>query len=120
MSWSGFIETFRQPGVLKAALAYYRTALAPGSLPLSNSARVAARFPVPVPTLAITGVDDACIDSTIFKKLMYPEDFPRGLRVESVPGAGHFPHQEQAEQVNELLLDWFAPARAKLIGGQHE
>jgi len=56
--------------------------------------------------LAITGADDGCIDTEVFGKLMYPEDFPQGVRVERIPNAGHFPHQEQPEAVNRLLLDW--------------
>lgn len=100
------IETFRQPGVKSAALGYYRAALSPRSLPLTRKARKAAQFPVPVPTLALTGARDGCIDSDIFRKLMYEEDFPNGLEVRRIIGAGHFPHQEQPEAVNELLLDW--------------
>jgi pimeloyl-ACP methyl ester carboxylesterase len=37
---------------------------------------------------------------------MDPELFPAGLRIERLQGAGHFVHQEQPEQVNELLIDW--------------
>jgi pimeloyl-ACP methyl ester carboxylesterase len=32
--------------------------------------------------------------------------FPRGLRVEIVPGTGHFLHQEDPERVNALILDF--------------
>lgn len=100
------IETFRQPGVRKAELSYYRAALSLRALPLGKQAREAARFPVLVPTMALTGARDGCIDSKIFQKLMYEEDFPNGLEVRQILGAGHFPHQEQPEAVNELLLNW--------------
>jgi len=32
--------------------------------------------------------------------------FPRGLRVEVLPRAGHFVHQEAPEEVNRLILDF--------------
>jgi pimeloyl-ACP methyl ester carboxylesterase len=100
------IGTFRQAGVPRAALAYYRAALSPTALPLSPRARRAAAYPVPVPTLAITGSRDRCIDSTLFQQLMLPGDFPCGLEVEQVPEAGHFVHWERPEHVNRLLLNW--------------
>jgi len=98
------IETLGQPGVRRAALEYYRTALTPRVL--LPSVRAANRYKVPVPVLAITGADDGCIDTRVFERLMYEEDFPEGVRVERIPNAGHFPHQEQPEAVNRLLLDW--------------
>jgi pimeloyl-ACP methyl ester carboxylesterase len=100
------VETLRQPGVLGAALGYYRAALRPGSLPLTRSARRAACFQVPVPTLAITGERDGCIDSRVFRDMMRPGDFPAGLEVATIPDAGHFVHQEQPVAVNSRLLDW--------------
>lgn len=100
------IETFRAPGVLRAALAYYRTALSPARLPLSAAARRDAGYAVPVPTLALTGCDDHCINTEVFREMMLPGDFPLGLEVVQVPDAGHFPHQEQPAAVNELLLNW--------------
>lgn len=98
------LSTFRQPGVKKAALAYYRTALAPRSL--TPSARKANRYQVPVPTLALTGERDGCIDSQVFRQLMREEDFPGGLEVKLLAEAGHFLHMEQPDAVNKLLLNW--------------
>jgi pimeloyl-ACP methyl ester carboxylesterase len=105
---SQVIETFRQPGVKRSALAYYRTILSPRRFPISRAAREAARFPVPVPTLAVTGANDGCIDTDVHQQLMVPGDFPRGLEVRQITGAGHFPQLEQPQQVNALLLDWLA------------
>jgi pimeloyl-ACP methyl ester carboxylesterase len=98
------ISTLGQPGVTKAALSYYRAALTPSAF--TPSARAAARFAVSVPTLAITGERDGCIDSSIFKRMMYDDDFPGGLEVQQVAEAGHFPHQERPKAVNALILDW--------------
>lgn len=102
------IATLRQPGVKKAALGYYRASLSPGALPVTPGRRRAARYKVAVPTLAMTGEKDGCIDSGVFQDLMYPEDFPGGLEVRCIPGAGHFLHQEDPETVNALLLEWLA------------
>lgn len=102
------LDTLAKPGVTKAALGYYRAALDPRSFPLSAAARAQAMFQVPVPTLALTGARDGCIDTDVFRAMMKEEDFPEGLVVKQVANAGHFPHQEQADTVNALLLDWLA------------
>jgi pimeloyl-ACP methyl ester carboxylesterase len=100
----GIIADLSKPGVTKAVLSYYRAALAPRTF--SSAARAAAKFKVAVPTLAILGSNDGCIDSRFFKKLMIEEDFPAGLEIREVADAGHFPHQEQAEQVNGWIIAW--------------
>ena len=105
------IDTLRQPGVQRAALAYYREALSPKQLPLTPARRAANAYPVPVPTLALTGRDDGCIDSDIFRELCREEDFPNGLVVRVVEDAGHFLHQEQPDTVNDLLLGWLEKHR---------
>ncbi len=92
--------------MVKGALGYYRAI--PGAMPLGGAARAETRWKIDVPTLALTGAEDGCIDTEVFRSLMYEEDFPSGLRVEQVADAGHFPHLEQPGAVNELLLSWFA------------
>ena len=37
---------------------------------------------------------------------MLDEDFPAGLEVFRMEGAGHFLHQEKPDDFNEMLLDW--------------
>lgn len=97
------IDGLSQPGVLSATLGYYRAALSLQALTMSAED---AHYPVPVPTLALTGERDGCIDSEVFERLMKPQDFPRGLAVERVFKAGHFLHQEQPQRVNALILRW--------------
>lgn len=66
-----------------------------------------------MPTLALTGENDRCIDSGVFQRLMRREDFTERLEVRQIAGAGHFLHQEQAEVVNELLLNWLSRCESK-------
>lgn len=98
------VATLREPGVLTAALSYYRAALAPRAF--TPSARAANRFQVRVPTLAITGRKDRCIDSEVFLRLTREADFPVGLEVRQLENAGHFPHQECPDMFNAILLQW--------------
>ena len=97
------IESLSAPGVLPAALGYYRAGLTMSALtqPIEE-----AFFKVLVPTLALSGERDGCIDSTIFEGLMRDEDFPEGLRFQRIASAGHFPHQEQPGVINGLIIEW--------------
>jgi pimeloyl-ACP methyl ester carboxylesterase len=96
--------TFAQPGVVESALAYYRAAvnlramLTPGKQP--------AIFDVPVPTLAMTGAHDGCIDADVFEALCRDEDFSGGFEVQRIAEAGHFLHRERPQVVNERIIAW--------------
>jgi pimeloyl-ACP methyl ester carboxylesterase len=98
--------TFRQPGVAAAALGYYRAMLDPSRqdpalAELQGRMMVA---PIDVPTMVLHGADDGCMGAELVEGMAAL--FPRGLRVEIVPGTGHFLHQEAPERVNALLLDF--------------
>lgn len=105
------IDSLSQPGVLSATLGYYRAALSLKALTISAED---AYYPVPVPLLALTGEQDGCIDSAVFERLMKLEDFPRGLKLERIAGAGHFLHQQQPDVVNRLILQWMENRHAML------
>ena len=98
-------RTFRQPGVVKAALRYYRAAFDPLTRAASESRRLAFA-PITVPTLAFTGDHDGCMDTRLFDEVMRGADFPRGLKVRRIREAGHFVHQERPEELNPVLLEW--------------
>ena len=97
------VDTLSQPGVLSAALGYYRAALSLSALLASADE---AYYPVPVPTLALSGERDGCIASDVFEQLTIVSDFPQGVKFHRVAEAGHFLHQEQPEVVNSLLIEW--------------
>jgi pimeloyl-ACP methyl ester carboxylesterase len=106
-------QTFAQPGVKQAALAYYR------ALPrmwLNATSRAVLNRPVRVPTLALTGALDGCMDTRLHDDLMRADNYPAGLEIVRIPDAGHFLHQERPDEVNRLILAHLraSTARAQL------
>lgn len=104
--WASLRETFEAPGVHRAMLAYYRQNLSPRALRGWTSPEARALRRVPVPTLALTGAQDGCMDTRLWDHAVLAEDFPAGVRVERLEGAGHFAHLERPEALNQLLLGW--------------
>jgi pimeloyl-ACP methyl ester carboxylesterase len=99
------LETLGRPGVKRAALGYYRAMFSRGSEGARETARLLAG-PFAVRTLALTGALDGCMDSRLHDVVMHDADFPAGLAVRRIEGAGHFLHQEKPDAVNALLVDW--------------
>jgi pimeloyl-ACP methyl ester carboxylesterase len=62
-------------------------------------------LPLDVPGLMIHGADDGCMGVDLLAGM--GDYFPRGLRTEVIRDAGHFVHQERAEVVNRLLVEFF-------------
>ncbi len=94
------LEALSRPGVLEAALGYYRSAFPrPGGPP-----PVVAK-PVGVPALLVFGSEDNCIPHTIAEGS--EAFFPAGYRLEVVAGAGHFVHTEKPAQFAALLEAFF-------------
>jgi pimeloyl-ACP methyl ester carboxylesterase len=93
--------------VLAAALAYYRATMGPVFDHPAEAEAMAAglALPLDVPGLVIHGADDQCIGADLVAGM--GDYFPRGLRIEVIPHAGHFVHQEQPEIVNRLLVEFF-------------
>lgn len=100
-------SVFKQPGVARATLEYYRQAFDAVS-PAALETQALFAKPITVPTLAICGDADGCVSADIFVGAMRAKDFPTDLRVEQVKGAGHFVHIEQPEMVNDLILSWIS------------
>ncbi len=111
--WAHLRETFAAPGVRRAMLAYYRQNATPPVLLGWRKTPATTRTVVPVRTLAVTGADDGCMDTRLHDHLFRDEDFPKGIRVERFHGAGHFLHQEKADEMNELLLEWLGQGASR-------
>jgi pimeloyl-ACP methyl ester carboxylesterase len=96
--------TFQKPGVLSAALAYYRATFNP-ALQSAELAELQGRMmmePIQVPGLVFHGQRDGCIGVETLEGM--EAVFPKGLAKMVIPDAGHFLHQEKPEAVNEPLL----------------
>ena len=104
--WNNRRETFETPGVKQAMLAYYRQNASLGVLLGLFSSEAFRLTTVPVRTLAISGVDDGCMDTRLYDKLFLQEDFPAGFQILRIQGAGHFMHLDAPQAVNDALVDW--------------
>lgn len=91
------------PGVLEAALSYYRAAFDPADPRAGEIAAIWAN-PVSTPTLGLVGEDDGCVSADIFAACMPAPLFQRGVEVVRVKDAGHFLHLEQTRVVHEHVL----------------
>ena len=85
---------------------YYRAAVRLGS---KQEIR-----PVTAPTLIIWGQRDRYLGPKLAEP--HHDDVPNLDRVERLPDASHWVHHDQAERVNQLLIDFFAPARTTSAG----
>jgi pimeloyl-ACP methyl ester carboxylesterase len=99
--------TFRQPGVVTAALNYYRHTFHPANRdPVLQSLqeRVSAA-PTSVPTLAVHGTRDRPGRLEAFEGM--DDLFVKGLEKVVYPGAGHFVHLERPSDVNRRIVEFF-------------
>lgn len=96
--------TFRQPGVVTAALSYYRHTLHPTHRAPALQAlqeRVSTE-PTPVPTLALHGTQDRPGRLEAFAEM--DDLFLKGVEKVIVPDTGHFLHLERPEEVNRRIV----------------
>jgi pimeloyl-ACP methyl ester carboxylesterase len=101
-------RVFREPGVLDAALAWYRQALMPADEAAAARAGTLMAATVPVPTLGIVGAEDGCVSAAVFTAAMAAADYPAGVRTEVMPNAGHFVQREAPDLVNAALVDFLS------------
>ena len=101
-------------GPVSAAFPDYRHNVSLLSVLGLRSTLVNSLEQIDVPNLAITGVDDGCIDTRVFDYAIKQQDHPKGFRVEHIRDAGHFTHQEKPKEVNRIILDWFSTYDIKM------
>jgi pimeloyl-ACP methyl ester carboxylesterase len=94
-----YAEAWSQPGAATAMMNYYRYAVRH-----SSEIRV-----VSAPTLVIWGQRDRYLGPALAEP--HHDDVPNLDRVERLPNASHWVHHDEAERVNQLLVDFFAPTR---------
>ncbi len=101
-------ETFRKPGVVEAALNYYRARYNPALQDPSMGEyedRV-NKGPVTVPTLALHGTRDRPKRLDAFESEAMDRFFTGGLEKVIIPGTGHFMHQEKPEEINPKIVEF--------------
>ena len=99
-----YVEAWSQPGAATGMINYYRS-----SVRTPPKRAEAALRRIQAPTLVIWGQGDRFLGP----ELAEPDhdDVPNLDRVERLPDASHWVHHDEAERVNQLLIDFFAPAR---------
>ncbi len=106
-------EAWSQPGALQGGLNYYRAArmgeqVTAGGVPEEYESKITSQT-VEVPTLVIWGEKDAALLPTLTRGL---DQWIPDLRVEIIPGAGHWVPYEKPEPVNALIREFAAPGPA--------
>ncbi len=99
-------EAWSQPGAAAGMINYYRA-----SVRQSQKEAAAKLRPLSARTLVIWGERDSYLGSDLAEP--HPDDVPNLDRVERLPDASHWVHHDEAERVNELLIDFFAAAKQK-------
>ena len=94
-----YVEAWSKPGAATAMIDYYRAAVRLGSGEIR---------PISAPTLVIWGQRDRYLGPKLAEP--HHDDVPNLERVERLPNASHWVHHDEAERVNELLVDFLTPA----------
>jgi epoxide hydrolase 4 len=98
-----YVEAWSQPGAAAGMINYYRNAARQSPKHVEAQIR-----PISAPTLVIWGQDDRYLGQDLAEP--DHDDVPGLDRVERLPGASHWVHHDKHERVNQLLIDFFAPA----------
>ena len=104
---AAYHQAWSQPGALRGGLNYYRAArmgdqVAAGGVAAEYEAKIRAQR-LTVPTLVIWGDRDPALLVGLTRGL---EEWIPDLRVEIVPGAGHWVPYERPQVVNALIRDF--------------
>ena len=91
-------QAMSKPGAMTAALNYYRQSFRRGS-----RAYTGGKVHVSVPTLLIWGEQDIALGIELTYGL---EKWVDNLQIKRIPDSGHWVQQEQADKVNQYMLDF--------------
>lgn len=94
---------FEQAGVAWAATRYYRSLFTVWK-PDTRAMYALSRKPILLPTLALAGERDGCMQAGLFKAMVDPSKFPLGVQYRILSECGHFLHAEKPAEVAAQLL----------------
>ncbi len=106
-------QAFSQPDVAWAASRYYRSLF---SVHLRSN-RIAGKHllrPLQIPTLALAGRDDGCMNIRLHQRLSAQKGYPMPIKAVYLEGCGHFLQAEQPEVVVRELLAHFQTSQAAI------
>jgi len=103
---AAYHEAWSQPGAIRGGLNYYRAArmgeqVAAGGVPAAYEAKIKAQR-LQVPTLVIWGERDPALLVGLTRGL---EEWVPEMRLEVLPGAGHWVPYERPDDVNRLIRE---------------
>jgi pimeloyl-ACP methyl ester carboxylesterase len=98
-----YVEAWSQPGAAAGMINYYRA-----SVRQSQKEAAAKLRPISARTLVIWGERDSYLGSDLAEP--HEDDVPNLERLERLPNASHWVHHDEAERVNQLLVEFLAPA----------